>query len=1086
MSQNQAPVGACSETPYGEEKAPQSDSAFDTQAAAPTLDDPRSTAQQPPASSVSALPFPAWERYQLLSFVGSGGMGSVFKAVDPRLKRTVAIKFLRAGQISPEDTKQKRRFEREARAQARIDHPHICKIYEVGEVEGQPYIAMQYIVGASLAVMQNELPRADKIRLIRDIALALQAAHEHGVIHRDIKPANIMVERRPDGSYWPYLLDFGLAREVDGGSQTSIAGSEGTPAFMAPEQVRGEMKLLDQRTDVYGLCGTLYAALCGRPPFIGSPTEILLATLLNEPPPLRQFEPTLSAELNTIVQKGLEKEQPQRYQSAKELAEELTRLLDGARIVARPPSIARRWSKFARRHKLVLASLVTGLLAALVLGGVALRARMQARAQARLGQSLAQEIRDLEWLLRSARQLPLHNLDHEKSIVRRRMQRLQAELQGYGDTALGLAHYALGRGHLGLHEYPQALTQLQLAIQHGNQSAEVHYALGIVLGKHFEQAIYEVGLSGEGEWARTQRRALEPKYLTPAITALKRSRALKLDAPEYLEALIAFYSGDEAAALARSAQLQNDAPWIYEAAKLAGDVHHHRALRARDQGNYAEAEAEFTAAVQSYQRAATIGQSDAEIYEALAETWVRQLEMLYRRSLPTEAAYAAVIAASDKLTAAEPQSSAGWLKKALAAMQTMSTYGAALPSDERVKSCLDAANAALRQDRENPYAAEFEAACLNAAAMNALARGENPEPLLEKSLQRLTETVKKNPHFLWGLNDLAATYSIRGSYFNARDHRAAKRDFEQALRSFIATTDLDSHFGGGFANQIDSLANLVALAETLDAALAFVPQVERAFSQCIALNRQERLCHANVGIFYTRLAYLSRRGGRSPRPYLAHAQAQFTELEQLGVHLVDAEQHMALAAFVDADDRISRREAPTPALQELRAALERCFALAPKDAMCRTLAAQAEWVNADWLTFQGQPVLPTLQTALDKAKLAAQSPESRPETWQTLAETHLRLARALPAQSTQRALHLTLGISAAERALTLRPQYGMGLATLGALRLLSAQGQKDAATRRSLARTAAAALQQAQALDGFLRPAVAPINQTAEELAAAP
>lgn len=204
------------------------------------------------------------------------------------------------------------------------------------------------------------------------------------------------------------------------------------------------------------------------------------------------------------------------------------------------------------------------------------------------------------------------------------------------------------------------------------------------------------------------------------------------------------------------------------------------------------------------------------------------------------------------------------------------------------------------------------------------------------------------------------------------------------------------------------------------------------------------------------------------------------------VHLVDAEQHMALAAWVDAADRISRREAPTPALQELQAALGRCFALSPQDVICRTLAAQAEWLTADWLTMHGEPALPALQTALDKAKLAAQSPEPHPEAWQALAETHLRLARPLPAQSPQQVLHLTQGLSAATRALALRPKYGMGLATLGALQLLSAQGQKDAPTRRTMARTAAAALQQAQAIDGFLRAAVAPMNKTAEELAAAP
>src|SRR5262249_55959068 len=154
-----------------------------------------------------------------------------------------------------------------------------CKIYEVGEVEGQPYIAMQLIVGSSLAGLQQVMTREQKVRAIKAVAEALHAAHLNGVIHRDIKPSNIMLERREDGSFWPYLLGFGSAREMQGCSQTTTGGIQGTPAFMAPEQARGEPQLLDARTDVYGLGATLYSALCGRPPFVGPSTDVLMAVL---------------------------------------------------------------------------------------------------------------------------------------------------------------------------------------------------------------------------------------------------------------------------------------------------------------------------------------------------------------------------------------------------------------------------------------------------------------------------------------------------------------------------------------------------------------------------------------------------------------------------------------------------------------------------------------------------------------------------------------------------------------------------------------------------------------------------------------
>jgi serine/threonine-protein kinase len=131
------------------------------------------------------LPFPAWERYQLVAFLGAGGMGSVYKALDPRLGRGVAIKFLRSSQLEARDSRQRRRFEREARAQASIDHPNICKIYEVGEISGQPFIAMQLIDGQPASALFGQLPREGIVRIAQKMAEALHAAHGQGLIHRD-------------------------------------------------------------------------------------------------------------------------------------------------------------------------------------------------------------------------------------------------------------------------------------------------------------------------------------------------------------------------------------------------------------------------------------------------------------------------------------------------------------------------------------------------------------------------------------------------------------------------------------------------------------------------------------------------------------------------------------------------------------------------------------------------------------------------------------------------------------------------------------------------------------------------------------
>jgi serine/threonine-protein kinase len=168
-----------------------------------------------------------WGRYEIVSRLGAGGMGEVFKAWDPQLGRHVALKFLYG---SDEQTME--RFTREARSQARVDHPAICKVYEVGSVAGRPYIAMQEIEGVTLDDAAKDLTLEQKVRLVREVAEAMHAAHRLGLIHRDLKPGNILVERN-DGELRPYVVDFGLARDQESPSGYTLSGAIfGTVGYM--------------------------------------------------------------------------------------------------------------------------------------------------------------------------------------------------------------------------------------------------------------------------------------------------------------------------------------------------------------------------------------------------------------------------------------------------------------------------------------------------------------------------------------------------------------------------------------------------------------------------------------------------------------------------------------------------------------------------------------------------------------------------------------------------------------------------------------------------------------------------------------
>ena len=300
-------------------------------------------------------------------------MGEVWKAWDTALKRWVALKFLKGG-----DDEELARFAREAQTAGRLNHPNIAAVHEVGVAQERHYIAMQYVEGQTL----KTFPRGDRrlcVRLARDAALAVQYAHEQGVVHRDLKPENLMVVSRvkpgtgrseggaPLERHHVYVMDFGLARTVEG-EGVAVSGSVvGTPAYMPPEQTRGSR--VDARADVYSLGATLYELLTDRAPFHGSSVYEVLAKVQGEEPAApRGVDPGVDRDLETIVLKCLEKEAVLRYGSAQELAEDLDRWLAGEPVAARAPSAAYRARKFLVRHRAGSAA------AALVLAVVAVSA----------------------------------------------------------------------------------------------------------------------------------------------------------------------------------------------------------------------------------------------------------------------------------------------------------------------------------------------------------------------------------------------------------------------------------------------------------------------------------------------------------------------------------------------------------------------------------------------------------------------------------------------------------------------------------------------------------------------------------------
>ncbi len=322
---------------------------------------------------------PCLPRYEIRGRLGQGATASVFRAWDRELDRLVAIKVLREGLGMTEVAR--RRFEREAKAAAKLTHPNVVTIYDAGEREGLRYLVMELVEGRPLDGLLSSRALTDRelLVLVEKACRGVAAAHDKGIVHRDLKPGNILVT--PGGE--PKVGDFGLAHLTDSSVELTRTGAAvGTPLYMAPEQVRGHSRDLSARTDVYALGAILYEALTGRTPHTGDTLmEVCDRVVGQTPRPPRALNPGISPALERIVLKALEKDPQVRYRDAAELADDLRRFLDGLPVEARAPSPARRAWRRVLGHRRIILAFAAGLLLAGG-AGAALWLRGEHRAEA--------------------------------------------------------------------------------------------------------------------------------------------------------------------------------------------------------------------------------------------------------------------------------------------------------------------------------------------------------------------------------------------------------------------------------------------------------------------------------------------------------------------------------------------------------------------------------------------------------------------------------------------------------------------------------------------------------------------------------
>ncbi|MDI1449307.1 serine/threonine-protein kinase [Polyangium sp. 6x1] len=1008
-----------------------------------------------PPSKRRRVPRSLAERYEDIRFLGEGGMGTVYRAMDPHLGRIVALKLLKG-----DDPELWRRFLGEARAQARIQHEHVCRVYEAGQADGEPYIAMQYIDGEPLSKIAEKLTLEQSVKLMREVSAAVHEAHRLGVIHRDIKPGNILVEAREDGSLKPYVMDFGLAREVEGRGQTQTGAVLGTPAYMPPEQAKGDVRSMDRRSDVYSLGATLYDVIAGRPPFVEEHAwNLLMAVAYEDAPSLGTVKKGLPAELETIVMKCLEREPSRRYDSARALAEDLQRFLDGEPILARRASIGYVLLKKARKHKLATSLLALVLGASLVLVGVWVRAQRQAAEQARLARELGEGVKEMELFLRAAYELPLHDVERERDVVRARLGEIEARMVAAGRAGEGPGHYAIGRGHLALGDPDAAREHLEKALAAGYSSADLEYALGRALGELFRRALAETRRITNEEERKKKVEELDRALRDPALGHLRAALAAKIEVPAYAEGLIALYEGKHEEAIQKAKEAFGKAPWMYEAKKLEADALFAEGSKYRHDAafDHEKMKSFFEPGAAAYEIAADMGRSDPEVHRAECELWEKMAQAALSKGLPSGPPFDRAEAVCSR--AVQSSSKDGLSRVQQALVLTARVYARLAmddASEDTVRAAEDALGAAEESARTNAedVMAHYAVALANRMRTEALFAVGKPASMA-KAIEAYERVLVLDPRFTWAVNELGMAYvSEAGNEISAgRDGSTLLRS---AIRQFDQAMAIDPRFVLPVGQRLPAFRMLleseIEQGRPTDETLA-------ALFDAVALLEKTGASPSVVAYWKARAERL--RGlrdfvlGRDPRAALGEAAATIRSFAGPAPKEYWLLEEIAECRLLEASYALREGLDATPLLAEAREAIQISGGTSGgKRAEFRLLSTRIEIVALRVAAKHGKLESKSFEVAFEQVRplLAKAGRDSRP--YVLGAEIHALRSEWLSERGGEPEEDIKKGLAMAEEALSKNPHLAKALLVKGMLSLVEARRARGKSERTEAARRA--------------------------------
>ena len=954
-------------------------------------------------------------RYRVLDRLGAGGMGVVYSAHDPQLNRKVALKVLRNEGTGPADRLPIRDLLlREAQAMAQLAHPNVVTVFDVGSVDDRVFIAMELIEGQTLSrwLQARRRDHGEIAAAFRAAGNGLAAAHAAGLIHRDFKPDNVLIGN--DGRIC--VTDFGLARfaasgvtpahrggaEASGGGSATRTGLAGTPAYMAPEQYRGQFT--DARADQFSFAVALYEALYGERPF--APLQLIDRTGSPVVPAAPRGSDVPTA-LRRVLLRALSPEPDARYPSMREL------------LAAMGPA-----APVPRRSGMVAGAAVVIAVATIVSAGAyALHLRRAAAQRAELVGRLRGLAVEMRTRLRSARMLPLHDVRPARAEVRSMLRDVEQQLRtAAGQDEAALARFVLGEGQRALGDHERARDLFEAAWAAGERGPQIDAALGYELGAAYESRLDQIERTVPPAERKARVAEIETRFRDPAMAHLRAALAARNGSPAFLEALIAFHDHRFAEASEKAHAVFTESPTFFEAGALEARAHKAQGDQLLPMGKLAEAKAEFAAARRIFQSVLEVARSDDEMWLGYAEMTLTQAISLTRGGEISPELRQEVIAALRNVQRINPDDWKAFLREAQ--IQTAQGNNEILwyrDPGPYVDKALALAEQARAQGADTAEVDQQVCIAHWEQAGYQGTHGGDPRRSFALALAACERAVAARPDA--DRHDSLGAVQCWLAVYEGNHGRDPTPLFDRCEHNFRAAFALGDTPGAHYS--LGRLWTMVAHQRVShgQAPLRAVEQALAEYEATVRMSATRPDAWVEMANALAARAQFELHEHQDTQRTLTGARAAIERALAIEPNNVPAVRYRVMLDEVEAEALVRRNIDPTPALARIRADVQLLSSRAPTDSFAHLMGARVELVAARWALAHHDAVDRLLTRAATEAARAQADDPMNALAWTASAEIEqVRIQAARARRATPSTAAMTHGRALVDRAMAIDPQ----------------------------------------------------------------